>query len=276
MVPTDSVPADSRDPSASNLGWIRWVSRGIPQVGDLSPLVRKAVVLAAGRGTRMKSLTQDCPKPLLPLNGRPILAHLMDRFAKAGIDRVCIVIGYRGEMIREYFADHPPDGVRIEYVVQEVADGTGSAALLAREFVGDGSFLLTFGDILVAPGVYQELCGLSAGAEMALALARVEDPYRGGAVYVEDGRVVKIIEKPPKGTSTTNFISAGIYVFGRRIFDELARLTPSVRGEYDLTDAIQATVRNGKLVRCCEVPGFWRDIGRPEDLAPASEFVRQS
>ena len=224
----------------------------------------------------MKSLTDDCPKPMLPLNGRPMLAHQMDRFASAGVERVCIVIGYRGEMIREYFAAHPPAGTELEYVVQEEPDGTGSAALLAREFAAGGWFLLTFGDILVDPQVYRELYRLAEDAEMALALARVEDPYRGGAVYVDDGRVVKIVEKPPKGTSTTNFISAGIYLFHERIFDELERLMPSARGEYDLTDAIQSTVRSGKLVRCFEVPGFWRDIGRPEDLAPASDFLRKS
>ena len=237
---------------------------------------RKAVVLAAGRGTRMKSLTDDCPKPMLPLAGRPMLAHQMDRFAAAGIGRVCIVIGYRGEMIREYFAANPPAGIEIEYVVQAEPNGTGSAALLAREFAADSDFLLTFGDILVDSQVYRKLYELSPNAEIALALARIDDPYRGGAVYVEDGRVVKIIEKPPKGTSTTNFVSAGVYLFKHGIFDALARLTPSIRGEYDLTDAIHSTVRAGKVVRYLEVPGFWRDIGRPEDLEPASEFVRQS
>ena len=87
---------------------------------------------------------------------------------------------------------------------------------------------------------------------------------------------MKIVEKPPKGTSTTNYISAGIYVFKPAIFKKLSELTLSDRGEYDLTDAIQSTVRAGKMVRCLEVPGFWRDVGRPEDLAPASEFVKHS
>ncbi len=234
------------------------------------------MVLAAGRGTRMKSLTADCPKPMLPLNGRPMLAHQMERFRAAGITRVCIVIGYQGEKIREYFRQHPPIGLEVEYVTQAIPDGTGSAARLARDFVADSDFVLTLGDILVDPQVYQRLYDLAARSEIVLALARVDDPYRGGAVYVEDGLVAKIIEKPPKGTSTTNFISAGIYLFRHQIFDALANITPSVRGEYDLTDAVQSTVRSGKPVRCFEVPGFWRDIGRPEDLISASEFVRQS
>ena len=238
--------------------------------------IRKAVVLAAGRGTRMRSLTDDCPKPMLPLAGRPMLAHLMDRFAAVGIRQACVVIGYRGEMIRQYFAANPPPGIELHYVVQAEANGTGSAALLAKEFAAEDPFLLTFGDIVVDPQVYTELMAVQAGAEMALALTYVEDPYRGGAVYVEDGRVTRIIEKPPKGTSTTNFLSAGVYIFKAQVFNALENLTLSPRGEYDLTDVISQAVRAGKTVRSLEVPGFWRDVGRPEDLQPASDHVRQS
>lgn len=222
----------------------------------------------------MKSLTTDCPKPMLPLAGRPMLAHQMDRLASAGVSRVCVVIGYRGEMVREYFAKHPPRGIDLHYRVQAEPTGTGSAALLARDFAAAGRFLLTFGDIVVAPRVYRELFALQRGSEMVLALTRVDDPYRGGAVYVEGDRVAKIVEKPPKGTSTTNLLCAGVYVFRSSVFEALARLTRSARGEYDLTDAISGAVRAGKVVRCYEIPGFWRDVGRPEDLEPAGEYVR--
>ena len=224
----------------------------------------------------MKALTDACPKPMLPLAGRPMLAHQLDRLATVGIERVCIVIGYRGEMIRDYFTAHPPRGIEVEYVVQENPNGTGSATLLTREFAAGGSFLLTFGDILVDSRVYAELYRRSRGSEIVLALTEVEDPYRGGAVYVEGGRVVKIVEKPPKGTSTTNYLNAGIYLFTDRIFKALESLTPSARGEYDLTDAISGTVREGKAVRAFSVQGFWRDVGRPEDLKPASDYLENS
>ena len=237
---------------------------------------RKAVVLAAGRGTRMKSLTDDCPKPMLPLAGRPMLAHQMDRFAAAGIRSVCLVIGYRGDLIRDYFQANPPEGIDLHYSVQSEPTGTGSAALLAKDFAAGEPFLLTFGDILVNPNVYSELFTRKSGAEMVIALARVDDPYRGGAVYVEGDRVVRIIEKPPKGTSTTNFVSAGVYVFEAHVFKALANLKLSERGEYDLTDAIAEAVDGERTVRGYEVPGFWRDVGRPEDLQPATEYVRQT
>lgn len=238
--------------------------------------LRQAVVLAAGRGTRMKSLTEDCPKPMLPLAGRPMLAHQLDRFGEAGIGRVCFVIGYKGHVVREYFDEHPPAGMEVHYAVQEKADGTGSAALLARDFAGDQPFLLTFGDNLVDADVYRTLFKIAPDADLVLTLKTVDDPYRGGAVYVSGNRVVRIVEKPPKGESSTNFISAGVYVFGSGFFKRLEDLEPSYRGEYEITDAIQAAVTGGETVLAHEITGFWRDVGRPEDLAPASAYVEQA
>lgn len=236
----------------------------------------KAVVLAAGRGTRMKDLTQDCPKPMLPLAGRPMLDHQLERLAAAGVREACLVVGYRREVIRDYFTAHPPQSLDLHYVVQATPDGTGSALLLAREFARGGPFLMTFGDIVVDPQVYRELIRLGTGADMVLALTHVEDPYRGGAVYVRGRRVVRIVEKPPKGTSTTNFLCAGVYLFTERVFADLAKLRRSARGEYDLTDAMSAALRSGQTVRHFAVPGFWRDVGRPEDLEPATEYVTES
>ena len=235
--------------------------------------VRKAVILAAGRGTRMKSLTDDCPKPMLPLNGRPMLAHQIERLESAGIEQVCIVVGYKAAIVKDYFAAHPPRTAALRYALQETPNGTGSAALLAKDFAAGDAFLFTFGDVMVDAAVYTQLFALADGAEMALTVKRVEDPYRGAAVYVDGGRVVKIIEKPPQGASTTHFINAGVYIFRPRLFDKLARLQLSARGEYDLTDAIQETVAGGELVRWFEIEGFWRDVGRPEDIAPAGAFV---
>ncbi len=242
-------------------------------MGKVPATIRKAVILAAGRGMRMKSLTEDCPKPMLPLDGRPMLAHQIERLESTGIAKICIVVGYKAEMVREYFAAHPPRTASLRYELQATPDGTGSAARLAKDFAAGEPFLLTFGDIMVDASVYARLLALARGAEIVLAVKRVEDPYRGAAVYVNGGRVVKIVEKPPKGASTTNFNNAGIYVFSPSVFEKLARLQPSARGEYDLTDAIQETVAAGEPVHCLEIDGFWRDVGRPEDLAPADAFV---
>ncbi len=235
--------------------------------------IAKAVTLAAGRGTRMKSLTDDIPKPMLPLRGKPMLAHQVEAMEKAGIRRVLIVTGYRAEIVEEYFAAHPPARAEVSFQRQQHRDGTGSAARLAREFVAGEAFLLTFGDILVDSSVYASLFAKLEGADGALAVKQVDDPYRGAAVYVEDGRVTKIIEKPPKGSSQTRWNNAGVYAFRPPVFDELERIPLSARGEYELTDAIRGMLGAGAVIRPHSIEGFWRDVGRPEDLDAASDFV---
>ena len=239
----------------------------------VTPPIRKAVILAAGRGTRMESLTDDCPKPMLPLDGRPMLAHQIERLESVGIEQICIIVGYKAEMVKEYFAENPPNIATLHYELQETQDGTGSATLLSKTFVDGEVFLMTFGDIMVDASVYAKMFELAEGAEIVLTVKHVDDPYRGAAVYVDGDRVVNVIEKPPKGTSTTNFNNAGIYVFSPAVFEKLARLKPSPRGEYEFTDAAYESVTSGELVRWHEIKGFWRDVGRPEDLAPAGEFV---
>ncbi len=221
----------------------------------------------------MKELTEDCPKPMLPLGGRPMLAHQIERLEAAGIREVLIVVGYKAHMVADYFAAHPPALATLTYVTQEQQDGTGSAAMLARDFAGEDPFLMVYGDNLVDPAVYREILAKAENAEMVLSVKWVEDPYQGGAVYTAAGRVTKIIEKPPQGTSTTHWNNAGIYVFRPSIFEALDRIDRSPRGEYELTDAVHAIVNSGKPVAWYAIEGFWRDVGRPEDLAPASDFV---
>ncbi|MCB1020267.1 MAG: NTP transferase domain-containing protein [Bryobacterales bacterium] len=238
--------------------------------------VTKAVTLAAGRGTRMQGLTEDCPKPMLPLGDRPMLAHQIERLEQAGVREVLIIVGYKAEMVKDYFAQHPPALAKLSYVIQEKQDGTGSAAMLARDFAAGDPFLMTYGDNIVEPEVYAGLLAAAEGAEMALSVKHVDDPYQGGAVYTEGERVTKIVEKPPKGTSTTNWNNAGIYVFRPSIFEALDRIELSPRGEYELTDAVHALVNSGRPVKWYEIRGFWRDIGRPEDLPEAEKYLAGS
>lgn len=222
----------------------------------------------------MKSLTDDCPKPMLPVSGRPLLAHVIERLEEAGLREILVITGYKAEVVEDYFREHPPATAKLSYRLQEPQNGTGRAALLGREFVGGQPFLLTFGDILVDAGNYRAMFRLFAGVEAVLAVNRVEDPYQGAAVYVAGGRVTKIIEKPPQGTSTTPWNNAGIYGVGPRIFEELARVGLSPRGEYELTDAIHQMLAAGVKFGYHEIQGFWRDVGRPEDLPQAEDYLR--
>jgi dTDP-glucose pyrophosphorylase len=229
--------------------------------------LEKAVVLAAGRGTRMGSITESTPKPMLSVEGRPMLEHILDRLASAGIREFFIAVGYQHELIENYFRNWR---LPIHFQIQEPVNGTGSAALLAKDFVGSDAFLLTYGDILCAPEEYlrcREVLNTTPETVCALAVKAVDDPWQGAAVYETNGRIDKIIEKPAKGTSTTSWNSAGFYAFRSVVFDYLARIQPSPRNEYELTSAIDMMINDGLDLRISSIAGEWRDVGRPEDLA---------
>ncbi|SVB54163.1 uncharacterized protein METZ01_LOCUS207017, partial [marine metagenome] len=117
----------------------------------------KAVILAAGKGTRMGDLTDGLPKPMLQVESRPILEHIITGLCRAGISEFCIIVGWKAEVIEDYFGDGSHWDVVISYVRQQVQDGTGKAPELAKDFVGDEPFLLTYGDILVKMETYRQM-----------------------------------------------------------------------------------------------------------------------
>ena len=228
----------------------------------------KGIILAAGKGTRMAPLTDRRPKPLVPLLGRPMIEHILTGGAAAGVDDWTIVVGPFREQVMEHLGDGDALGVRIRYVVQEVANGNGAAALLCEEHIGDEPFVLSFGDIMTHPENYPQLVSeISSGDwDTVITLNYMDDPYEGAAVYVEDGRVQKIIEKPPKGASTTNFNNSGVFGFTPLIF-EMIRATPvSERGEYELTQAVGTMLDSGRAIGAFELEGYWWDVARPGDI----------
>lgn len=222
----------------------------------------------------MKQLTDDRPKPMLLLAGKPILEHVLDRLRSAGVQEVLLVTGYRADMVEAHFANYP---IPVHFVRQQVINGTGAAAMLARDFVGRDSFFLTFGDILASAEDYADMAARFTADEDAVAslgVKFVDDPWQGAAVYEEGGRVVRIIEKPRPGTSTTHWNSAGLYAFrGEPLFAELTRIPVSPRGEYELTSAISQLVESGQRVLLQPLTREWRDIGRPEDLKAAERLI---
>lgn len=233
--------------------------------------IRKAVILAAGKGRRMGSLTGGVPKPMLAVNGKPILEHALDRLLAAGIEEALVVVGYHGEQIRGHLAAYP---MRLEFQEQTVLNGTAQAALLARDFVALDPFLLTFGDIVCPVEDYRGLMAvLTAETDAVLGVKYVEDPWQGAAVYEERGRVVRIVEKPPPGTSATHWNSAGVYAFRPSIFEEAANIPLSPRGEYELTSAVEQTIAHPRMVRLYAILGDWMDVGRPEDLERARNVL---
>jgi dTDP-glucose pyrophosphorylase len=234
-----------------------------------------AVVLAAGRGTRLKSVTGDLPKPLLPLHGRPMVEYVLASLRAAGFERFLLVVGYRHELFYARFAGDE----KIHYALQDPVDGTGSAARLAETFTQGRPFLLIFGDILASPediaAIWKRLLDDPA-AEGVLAVKHVDDPWQGAAVYEVDGVVQRIVEKPPIGASTTNWNSAGIFAFRSGIFRALARITKSPRGEYELPSAVALMLQEGKRILIQPLSGEWRDVGRPEDVEAAAAITSGS
>jgi UDP-N-acetylglucosamine diphosphorylase / glucose-1-phosphate thymidylyltransferase / UDP-N-acetylgalactosamine diphosphorylase / glucosamine-1-phosphate N-acetyltransferase / galactosamine-1-phosphate N-acetyltransferase len=229
--------------------------------------VTKAVILAAGRGTRMRELTNSVPKPMVEVGGKPILAHIVDGLRVAGVLRLLIIIGYRKEAIVNHFGDGSTFGVEIAYQEQVNQDGTGKVVALAREFCGSEPFILSYGDILVDPATYVPLTQ-PGDAEMILTVRYTKDASEGGAVYVNNRfEVVDLREKQPSEEARTNWYNAGVYCFKPTIFPHIDRLQKSQRGEYELTDAIRAMAEAGKIVRAVEIKGFWADVRDPEILS---------
>ncbi len=235
--------------------------------------VKKAVVLAAGRGKRMGELTEDLPKPMLPIDGKPMLQYVLEHLSKAGVEQVALVVGYRRDAIIEHFRDFP---LAITFLTQEVPNGTASAAALAREFAGADPFVLTFGDILCAPSEYTGMADrMLPDIDGVIGVKWVDDPWRGAAVYTDEHRILtRIVEKPAPGSSTTNWNSAGLYLFRDTVFPELAAVPLSPRGEYELTSAVQALIAKGRRLALHDVRSDWRDVGTPEDLSAIQKQQR--
>ena len=237
-------------------------------------MITKAVLLAAGRGSRLGALTEELPKPLLTVAGRPIIVHILDGLRRAGIEEITVVTGYLGEVLERELGNGEASGLLLRYVRQTELDGTARALALARDWLGDESFFAGWGDILVRPENYRRVVRAARLADAAIAVNEVDDPWAGAAVYADESNVVqRIVEKPAQGTSTTHWNNAGLSVLGPSVWAEIDRLEPSARGEYELPQAVAALVASGARVVAVPVEGEWFDVGTAEDLERArAEF----
>src|SRR5438094_6962896 len=229
--------------------------------------ITKAVILAAGRGTRMRELTVDVPKPMIEVRGKPVLQHIVEGLRDAGICELLIVVGYRGDTVRNFLGDGSRYDIAIQYATQTVQDGTGRVVNLARDFVGDTPFVLSYGDILVDPTNYKRVVKLPKNVETIITVTRGEDVSKGGAVYLnEQMELIDIREKSRPDQTTSPWYNAGLYAFRPSIFEFTGKLNLSPRGEYELTDAIRAIAHSGKKVKALEITGEWADVRDPEIL----------
>jgi len=240
----------------------------------------KAVILAAGKGTRMKDLTDELPKPMLSVRGRPILEHIVEGILSAGIQEICLVTGWKAEVIEDHFGDGERLGARISYVRQAVPDGTGKAPELARDFLGGDSFLLTYGDILVQPETYSSMLARFAEKDFSGLITVTEgQDVTKGAVNLFDAKfcLKRIVEKPSAEQVAQMqqdghlkegdpvWYNAGIYMFTTDLFRFTEGLEKSPRGEYELPDAINEMLQSGLEIAGLRIAGDWVDV-RDQDI----------
>ncbi len=224
---------------------------------------RHAVILVAGASTRTRPLTDHRPKPLIPLLGQPLLAHILDELVGL-VDRVTLVVGYRAEQIMATFGD-AFRGMQIRYVPQTEINGTAGALLVAEPI--DEPFFLLYGDNLIDRA---DVIGVSQ-SRYAVAGLRVPDPRAFGILDTRDGLVQRIIEKPPAPPPDA-LANPGIYHLDPAVFPLLRQITPSPRGELELTDLI-ALLAARAPVACHICVGHWIPVGTPWDALLAARFL---
>ncbi|MBS7287421.1 MAG: glucose-1-phosphate thymidylyltransferase [Candidatus Freyarchaeota archaeon] len=232
----------------------------------------KAVILAAGKGTRMRPLTFTRPKHMLPVAGKPILEHIVNFLRAGGINELVMVIGSESEYITEYFGDGARFDVSIEYAEQRKPLGLAHAVSVARDLLeGEERFITVLGDVLFKLNLKDVLSfHLKREAKATIAISEAADPTLFGVVKVADGfRIERLVEKPKVPPS--NLIIAGLYVFENEFWECVNDLKPSWRGEYEITDAVQLMVDRGYPVYGYLTKKWWKDTGRPTDLLEASQ-----
>jgi UDP-N-acetylglucosamine diphosphorylase / glucose-1-phosphate thymidylyltransferase / UDP-N-acetylgalactosamine diphosphorylase / glucosamine-1-phosphate N-acetyltransferase / galactosamine-1-phosphate N-acetyltransferase len=234
----------------------------------------KGVVPAAGEGTRLRPLTDDRPKGLVTVAGRPILTHVFDTLLELGVDELVVVVGYRKEKIIDHYGDAFRD-VPIRYVHQREQRGLGHAIALAEPYV-DGQFVVLNGDNVFPGGIAAAIEGVGASdTDLAVLCEEVDraTARTTGVVDLDDGSVEGIVEKPAELPS--QLVTTGCYVLPPAIFRALALATPSERGEYELSEAVGLLAAAGLTVEAVTVSGPRVNVNTPEDVERATLLLEQ-
>lgn len=233
----------------------------------------KALVLAGGTGTRLRPLSHSLPKQLIPVANRAVLSYVLDNVRAAGVTDVGIIVSNGAETIRGAFGDGAGHGLRLTYLTQPQPLGLAHAVRVARPFLGVDDFVVYLGDNMLGDGIAETVDRFRRDRPAAhLAVQKVADPRAFGVVELDaQARVRRLVEKPTEPRSDLALI--GVYAFTAALHAAVDAITPSARGELELTDAVQWLVDRGADVRADEYTGFWKDVGTVADVLTCNRYV---
>jgi len=236
----------------------------------------KALVLAGGSGTRLRPITHTGAKQLVPVANKPVLFWGLESLRDAGITEVGMVVGTTAPEIEAAVGDGSQFGLTVTYLPQDAPRGLAHAVLIAREYLADSDFVMYLGDNLVLGGITSFVDRFRADRPDAdLMLTKVADPGLFGVAEVDvDGRVTRLTEKPREPASDLALI--GVYAFTPAIHDAVRAISPSARGELEITDAIQYLIDDGAAVRSSVSTGYWKDTGNVPDMLEVNRALLES
>lgn len=232
----------------------------------------KALILAGGKGTRLRPITFSMAKQLVPVANKPVLFYGLEAIAEAGIRQVGIIVGDTAAEIQRAVGDGSRWGVEVTYIPQPEPLGLAHAVLTAEPYLRDEPFIMYLGDNIVTSSVKPLIEAFEQRKPNALILlAEVPNPQEFGVAELQGERVVRLIEKPKQPPS--NLALVGVYLFDPHIFEAARAIKPSWRGELEITDAIQYLIDNGYTVEWQQITGWWKDTGSLDALLEANRLV---
>jgi len=235
----------------------------------------KGLILSGGKGTRLRPLTFTQAKQLVPVANKPVLFYGIEALKEAGIEEIGIVVGDTKQEIMEAVGDGSRWGIRISYLEQEAPLGLAHAVKISEDFLGREPFVMYLGDNILKSGVkslveeFQE-----KKLNSLILLTEVPNAQMFGVAELEDGKVVRLVEKPKEPKS--NLALVGVYMFDFHVFEAVNAIKPSWRNELEITDAIQYLVEKGYEVHPHIVTGWWKDTGKIEDILDANRLILES
>ncbi|MFH1456357.1 MAG: sugar phosphate nucleotidyltransferase [archaeon] len=231
--------------------------------------VKKALILAGGKGTRMKPITEELPKVMVPLAGKPILQHTINHLKKYGITEIILAVGYKAEKVKEYFKDGSEFGVNIKYIEEKVPLGTSGPLQLAKEYLTETFVCCNADEIKDIDVVDMYMFHKKNKATATIALTTVDDTSKFGVANLQGDKIIEFVEKP-KHNPPSKLINSGFYIFEPEVLNYVPSEGPSMI-EYDVFPKIAAE----KKLYGYSFIGYWQELGTMESYAKAIDDIKK-